>query len=170
MCNHSPRCDSVFTLFTCCSVNLSLVWELRSSPLMFYLYFLQPPVSPPPFFFFFFYPPLPYLPSLSRQKRTQRSCRAADWLSWRLSKCVRVCVCVTFNNGSRIWAREAYSIMSQCCWRQNDQVIQVEFMFMQSVFACCYETTWVLLSPGRYEQCPSVSPLFYKEHDFMYSA
>lgn len=79
---------------TCCSVKLAVVWKLKSSPLMIYLCILQPPVSPPPFL-----PPFPYLSSLSRQKGTQSSCRAAGWLSWRLSKivclssvCVHVCV------------------------------------------------------------------------------
>lgn len=49
-----------------------------------------------------FLPLLPYLPGLSRQKGAESSCRAADWLSWRLSKIVWLyCVCVA-HNGS-LW-------------------------------------------------------------------
>lgn len=116
------------------ALKLAVVWELKSSLLMFYLCILQPPVSPPPFL-----PPFPYLSSLSRQKGTQSSCRAADWLSWRLSKIVclhsvRVFMCVSHAIMEAVSKPERLTVSCLSnCWRQIDQ-------------CCCYRAAVCLKS------------------------
>lgn len=162
----------------CCSVKLSVVRELKSSPLMFYLCILQPPVSPPPSF--------SLISPVFGDKRELRV--AVELQTGCHGDCQRLCVCMCVSHAIMEAVSEPRRLTVSClsdCWRQNDQrccfrtaicltsckssplpMIQVALLFAVRVFCADHvkpHTGPALMSPWRYEHFS----LCCSEHDFM---
>lgn len=118
MCDH----PALRYISMCCSVKLSVVGELKSSPLMFYLCILQPPVSPPSSF--------SLISPVFGDKRELRV--AVELQTGCHGDCQRLCVCVCMCVSHAIMeaVSEPRRLTVSClsdCWRQNDQ-------------RCCFRT------------------------------
>lgn len=122
MCDH----PALRYISMCCSVKLSVVRELKSSPLMFYLCILQPPVSPPPSF--------SLISPVFGDKRELRV--AVELQTGCHGDCQRLCVCMCVSHAIMEAVSEPRRLMVSClsdCWRQTDQ-------------RCCFRTAICLTS------------------------
>lgn len=141
---------------------------------MFYLCILQPPVSRP----LSFPPSIPLSPRSFKTKGELRV--AADWLSWRLSKCVCryvVCVCVTCNNGGSIRAPggSQYHVSVSAGGTLTTVVVFRAAVCLtscvdslHSIIQVC--VVFVCVQPHRSPVMVSVCPPFCLKHDFMFFA